>query len=710
MSDERFDISKLKHTYTPQSIGGATSDIEAVRKRPARWLGSSGVEGIVQQVKEMVENAVDESTTVHHLSGNQSHLDIHVEFFPDASILVKDQGRGLPSGYNNKFGMETVYLILERDTVGGKNQVTDDNVDGYKGVSTGGVHGAGMCATLATCEYFHLKNAYVDSDGVYEVRYEKGERVIDYHKVSDFNKVDGIVQTGTEIRLKYDEDILNLVDSVRGYVKYPYDIQWWINRLKGYALEGDGFTIHFYYTLPDKEREYMKFDTREITFMNRLKEYSDGSDPETLTLSDEELEYTLEINIVPSNKYRNLKYSSVNMLQMQRSSHAEAFEEVFQVYMERRLHKDKKYNRNYPIRDVSRYISYMLRLKVRLPEFAEQSKFTFNNARIKHDVKNKLNNLLNSNQSKVIEGLYEKIKVEYESYVKHQKLIEQERLAEQKQLEELQKRKANEYTPKELNTLTEKLIYPLERDMSKCSIVIIEGDGAKTVILPHKPDNYGVLPVQGKVINVIDRSNITKIAKSELYHSLAYILSLGWADIRLMMDGDADGRHIRSLIYGHLAINAPQYLREGRVYIIEAPYATGTLQTPFNGKGIGERYLFTSEIELNTFYKNGGFCINLEAYKGLGGLPATIKEELIKNPNNHIKLNPETIEEGIDELGKWLSVASEYKKNYVRDTMCTTKLKTYLIEKQSRPSQQTVSVNLNTLKYDFTTEPDYGLL
>ena len=712
----KFDIMNLKGTYTSKSIGGPRNDLEAARERPGRFLGSNDAKAINQQVREVVENAIDEALTVYKLSNGQSHMDIVLEFYEDSSVRVKDEGRGLPMGVDSTSSDESVrnvdaiYRILEKDKSGGKHRSDFVEVDGYAGVRTVGLHGAGLCATVGTSVFFEVKNAFISGDGVYSVKYEKGQRVQDLTRIGDFERnKDGSIQTGLEVYFKYDEDVLHLIDEYKGRINYPFEIYYWRDRLYGHALEGEGFTIHFYYTLPGQAKQYEKFDTREITFETKLMEYAEtGAKPNTVNISNPAMGYDIELNIVSSGR-KTLRYASVNMISVEEGSHAQAFEEEFSTYIENRLNKENVYNKNYPPRDILSTLSYMIRLQTDNPTFSGQAKFKFVDGKLKMDLKIRFREMFLNNEIPMINNLYKKFKSEYKRYVDYQKEIEARKKQEEQELARIQSQKSRVINLQEKDEIEGKILFPVETDFTKCDLIILEGDSGFQNIAQARQDYQAVMPIRGKMINPLLKQNIPKLMINNEVKRIDYALNhLKFRSVYIMTDGDADGKHIRSLVYAVIAVIAPHYFEQGRVFFIDVPYSRGTLATPYKGQNPGQKISFYREIDFIEFHASGGRCSSLMTYKGIASIVPSLIKELLVNPEFHYRIDPQTVEEGLLELTKWLSSSSDYKKDYVQNTFCTPRLREYLQSKKERPGLRNIKFDLNTFMYDYSPEPDYN--
>lgn len=570
--------------------------LEAVRKRPGMYIGSTGPRGLHHLVYEIVDNSIDEA-----LAGVCTHIE--VEILPDNVITVRDNGRGIPTGINEKTGLPAVTVVLTVLHAGGKF-----GGSGYK--VSGGLHGVGSSVVNALSEWLEVE---VTQNGhIYSQRFERGKTVNDLHIIGDS---DG---HGTFIKFKADADIFQET------TKYTFDIL--ERRLREQAFLNAGLSI----SLADK-RELSdrssddKYEEGEhkgvycyeggirsfVEFINKSRGLNPIQD-EVIHISTTKDDKSAEVALCYTDGYTETLLSFANNINtIDGGTHETGFKtaltRVFNDYGKKfgiLKDSDKKFTGD----DVREGITAVISVKLTEAQFEGQTK----------------GKLGNTEMTGVVSSLvYEKLMTYFEEHPAVAKTLLNKSLDASRAREAARKARENarRKSPLESNSLPGKLADCTSKDPTKCELYIVEGDSAGGSAKDGRDRKHmAILPLWGKMLNV-EKARVDKVITNEKLVPVVMALGTGIGDdfdisklryhkIIIMADADVDGAHIRTLLLTFFFRYMPQLLEEGHVYLAQPPLFKVS-------KGKRSVYAFSDEQRDQEIEEFGGDC-DIQRYKGLG--------------------------------------------------------------------------------------------
>ncbi len=590
--------------------------LEAVRKRPGMYIGSTSERGLHHLVYEIVDNAVDEA-----LAGYCN--EINVEILEDNSIMVKDNGRGIPLGIHPKMGIpavEVVYTILH---AGGKF-----GGEGYK--VSGGLHGVGASVVNALSEHVTVQSC--NGDGIYEISFERGKVVEKLHKVAEGKK------RGTRVVFKPDAEIFETT---------VYSMETLSQRLREMAFLNKGLKI----TIQDKrdaESEKLTFHYEGgivsfVEFLNKGKE-AVGKPVYFESLGGE---VEAEIAFQYTTAYSENIYSFVNNINtIEGGTHLEGFKrgltKVFNEYA-RKFNILKEKDNNLTGDDIREGITAIVSVRVKEPQFEGQTKTKLGNSEVTAIVNNVMT---------------EKLSYYLEENPKDAKAIIDKALSASRAREAA--RKARELVRRknvlESTTLPGKLADCQEKDASKCELYLVEGDSAGGSAKQGRDRKFqAILPMWGKMINV-EKTRADKIYGNDKLSPVITAIGAGigndfniekirYGKIILMADADVDGAHIRTLLLTFFFRYMRPLIDEGHVYIAQPPLFK------LSKRGMDDEYCYSDEEleqKLNKLEESGikRDAVNIQRYKGLGEMNSEQLWDTTMNPDTRILLKV-TLEDAV---------------------------------------------------------------
>lgn len=570
--------------------------LEAVRKRPGMYIGSTGPRGLHHLVYEIVDNSIDEA-----LAGVCTHIE--VEILPDNVITVRDNGRGIPTGINEKTGLPAVTVVLTVLHAGGKF-----GGSGYK--VSGGLHGVGSSVVNALSEWLEVE---VTQNGhIYSQRFERGKPVNDLHIIGDS---DG---HGTFIKFKADADIFQET------TKYTFDIL--ERRLREQAFLNAGLSI----SLADK-RELSdrssddKYEEGEhkgvycyeggirsfVEFINKSRGLNPIQD-EVIHISTTKDDKSAEVALCYTDGYTETLLSFANNINtIDGGTHETGFKtaltRVFNDYGKKfgiLKDSDKKFTGD----DVREGITAVISVKLTEAQFEGQTK----------------GKLGNTEMTGVVSSLvYDKLMTYFEEHPAVAKTLLNKSLDASRAREAARKARENarRKSPLESNSLPGKLADCTSKDPTKCELYIVEGDSAGGSAKDGRDRKHmAILPLWGKMLNV-EKARVDKVITNEKLVPVVMALGTGIGDdfdisklryhkIIIMADADVDGAHIRTLLLTFFFRYMPQLLEEGHIYLAQPPLFKVS-------KGKRSVYAFSDEQRDQEIEEFGGDC-DIQRYKGLG--------------------------------------------------------------------------------------------
>nr|WP_308567856.1 DNA topoisomerase (ATP-hydrolyzing) subunit B [uncultured Eubacterium sp.] len=570
--------------------------LEAVRKRPGMYIGSTGPRGLHHLVYEIVDNSIDEA-----LAGFCTHIE--TEILPGNVITVRDNGRGIPTGINEKTGLPAVTVVLTVLHAGGKF-----GGSGYK--VSGGLHGVGSSVVNALSEWMEVE---VTQNGhIYAQRFERGIPVNDLHIIGDS---DG---HGTFIKFKADDEIFQET------TKYSFDIL--ERRLREQAFLNAGLSI----SLTDK-RELIekasddKYGDDEHTavycyeggirsFVEWINE-SRGLNPiqnEVIHISTTKDDRSAEVALCYTDSYSETLISFANNINtIDGGTHETGFKtaltRVFNDYGKKfniLKDSDKKFTGD----DVREGITAVISVKLTEAQFEGQTKGKLGNT----DITGLVSSLV-----------YDKLMTYFEEHPQVAKTLLNKSLDASRAREAARKARENarRKSPLESNSLPGKLTDCTSKDPTKCEIYIVEGDSAGgSAKLGRDPQYMAILPLWGKMLNV-EKARLDKVYGNEKLVPVITALGTGIGEdfditklryhkIVLMADADVDGAHITTLLLTFFFRYMPELIEHGHIFLAQPPLFKVT-------KNKKSEYAYSDEQRDEIIEQMGGDC-DVQRYKGLG--------------------------------------------------------------------------------------------
>ena len=612
--------TSIKHdNYTSDDIQ-VLEGLEAVRKRPGMYIGTTSAAGLHHLVWEIIDNSVDEA-----LAGYASHIEVSVD---DKDVVtVVDDGRGMPTEIHPKTGkstVETIYTVLH---AGGKF-----GGGAYK--VSGGLHGVGASVVNALSKWLVVT---VRKNGkIYQIKFEDGGKVKEALKeigTCDLNN------TGSAVSFKADEEIFK-----EGTV---YNFETLYNRIRQMAFLNKGIRLTFNWNKEDEHKgtysfcyeggikEYIKFlNENEARIFEDIL-YCEGEDSETSIIVEAALQY--------NTSYTEKTYAFCNnILTPDGGTHLDGFRQtlarVINAYA-----KDKNLikENDEPIRqdDLKEGLTAIISVKHPDPQYEGQTKGKLGNAEVKPVV------------NKIFGEYLKRYLLENPDIAKliidKAKSASEARLAAQKARESV--RRKDDFGSSNLPT---KLKDCASRDASICEIYIVEGNSAGGSAQNGRDSNFqAILPLRGKVLNVekarmnriLDNAEIRMMIKAFCcgFGNEIDLSKLRYHKIVIMTDADVDGQHIATLMLTFLYRYFKPLIEEGYVYIAMPP-----LYKLFKGQKT-LRYCYSDE-ELEIAKRDfGDEKYDIQRYKGLGEMDASQLWETTLDPERRT-LKRVTIEDAID--------------------------------------------------------------
>ncbi len=588
--------------------------LEAVRKRPGMYIGSTGIKGLHQLIYEVVDNSIDET-----MAGFCDR--IHVVIHKDLSVTVSDNGRGIPVGIHPKMGKPAVEVALTVLHAGGK-------FDGRGYKVSGGLHGVGVSVVNALSEWLVV---HVKRDGnIYRQRYEKG------NTVSELEIIGNSDGTGTSITFKPDPVIFEELN-------FNYEVL--SNRLRELAFLNKGLRI----ILEDERQETRKeyhYEGGIASFVKYLNKNKTPIHPEPIYISGERDTTSIEVAIQYNDSYVENIYSFANNIATQEGgTHLiglkSALTRVINEYA-RKYNLLKQTDENLSGEDVREGIVAIISVKIMEPQFEGQTKTKLGNTEVRGMVESivgdKLMAFLEENPS-VAKAIIEKAVSAARA-----------REAARKARELVRRKSALEST-----TLPGKLADCTEKDPSLSEIFLVEGDSAGGSAKQGRDRRFqAILPLRGKILNV-EKARIEKILGNEEIKAMVTAFGTGidnefdisklrYHRIICMTDADVDGSHIRTLLLTFFYRYMRPLIENGHIYIAQPPLYRVS-------KGRGEYYVY-SDAELEELLERiGRDGIEVQRYKGLGEMNPEQLWETTMNPETRTILRV-TMEDAIaaDEI------------------------------------------------------------
>ena len=590
--------------------------LEAVRKRPGMYIGSTSLKGLHHLVYEIVDNSVDEA-----LAGECSHIEVFIN--EDNSITVVDDGRGIPVGINKKSGLPAVQVVFTVLHAGGKF-----GGGGYK--VSGGLHGVGASVVNALSKWLEV---LVETDGkAYKQRYERGK------VVTELKELGATDRHGTTVTFLPDEEIFE--DTVFDYATIK-------QRLREMAFLTKGLRI----SLTDKREECKKTDS--FHYEGGIMEYVSYLNKNQTVLYDKIIycegkkgTVQVEVALQHNDGYNEGCYSFVNNINTpEGGTHLTGFRNALTKTFNEYAKLMKLVKENDPAltgEDIREGMTAIVSIKIPEPQFEGQTKQKLGNSEARGAVES-------------IAG--EQIMIFLEQNPAIGKMIVEKALLAQRARDAA--RKARDLTRRktalEYMNLPGKLADCSDKNPDNCEIYLVEGDSAGGSAKDARDRaTQAILPLRGKILNV-EKSRLDKILENKEIQSMITafgtgihedfdITKLRYKKIIIMTDADIDGAHIDTLMLTFIYRFMPELIRKGHVYLAQPP-----LYKVEKGNKIWYAY---NDKELENIMSEIGRDSNnkIQRYKGLGEMDAEQLWETTMDPERRVLLKVMMDEENASEI------------------------------------------------------------
>ncbi len=564
--------------------------LEAVRKRPGMYIGSTGERGLHHLVYEIVDNSIDEA-----LAGYCDKIE--VEILDDGIIRVTDNGRGIPVGINPQKGIPTVTVVFTILHAGGKF-----GGNGYK--VSGGLHGVGASVVNALSNWLEVEVR--DGKNIYRQRYEKGNTVTGLEIIGE------TTVTGTTVTFKPDPTIFTDTTT--------YDYETLLTRLREQAFLNAGIRV----VLTDKRTDSAtKGKSDDLCFEGGIKSYVEyllaGVKKESLIkdviyLSGSRGDSTAEIALLWSTAYDSKIMSFANTLHtIDGGTHEQAFRQTVTRIVNKYAHDFKKLKEskdNLKNDDVLEGLIAVVSVKLADAQFESQTKAKLGNTAIGTLVRDI-----------VSDQLYKHL----EENPDDSKIIIEKAVAASNAREAAQKAREASRNKSGIGNRTrmpEKLKDCISDDNTKTEIFIVEGDSAGGSAVEGRNSTYqAILPLWGKMLNV-EKAREDKVYGNDKLTPVIVALGTGIAEnfdisklrydkIVIMADADVDGSHIRTLLLTFFFRYMPQLIEQGHIYLAQPPlFRVSKGKQHFDAFTEEERDMYKEQL--------GGNNVDIQRYKGLG--------------------------------------------------------------------------------------------
>ncbi len=595
--------NKVEQEYGANQIQ-ILEGLEAVRKRPGMYIGTTSEKGLHHLVYEIVDNAVDEA-----LAGFCNHITVTLN--NDNSVTVTDNGRGIPTGIQEKAGIPAVDVVFTILHAGGKF-----GGGGYK--VAGGLHGVGASVVNALSTWLEVE---ICREGkIHKQRYERGNVIHPLKVIGETEK------TGTKVTFMPDDSIFETT---------VFDFDTLRIRLQEMAFLTKGLRIQLTDKREGKEKEKEFFYEGGIKeFVSHINEHKESLYEEIIYCEGEKDGVVVEVAMQHNNSYTESIYTFVNNIgTVEGGTHLTGFRtaltKVFNEYA--RNNKMLKDNEdNLTGEDLREGLAAIVSIKIGDPQFESQTKIKLGNSEARTAVDSVVS---------------EQLEIFLEMNPRVAKIIVNKAISAARA--RIAARKARDVARK--NTLSESMALPgkladcTDKNPENCEIYIVEGDSAGgSAKTARSRATQAILPLRGKILNV-EKARIDKILENKEIQAMITAFGTGvhenfdisklrYHKIIIMTDADVDGAHIATLMLTFFYRFMPDLIRQGHVYLAQPP-----LYKLEKNKKIWYAY---SDEELNNILQEVGRDQNnkIQRYKGLGEMDADQLWDTTMDPEHRILL------------------------------------------------------------------------
>jgi len=618
--------------YNAESIQ-VLEGLEAVRKRPGMYIGSTDARGLHHLIWEIVDNSIDEA-----MAGHASYIELIIR--ADGSVVNRDNGRGVPVGRQKQTGkdaLEVVHTVLH---AGGKF-----GGGGYK--VSGGLHGVGVSVVNALSEWLHVESSREGK--IWRQEYERGKPTTPVKAVGP-----AAGRTGTLTEFMPDAQVFETLE-------WSFDVI--AQRLRESAYLNKGVWIRFVdeRVSPPHERSFY-FEGGLVSFVRHLNSGRDVLHPKPIYVEKREGATQIEVALQYNDSYAESVFAFANNINtVDGGTHVTGFRAALTGALNEYARKQsiiKGSDANLSGDDVREGLTAVISVKMTDPQFEGQTKAKLGNAEVKGQV-----------QAAVTEGVNQYLE---ENPQDARRIIEKSLTAARAREAA---RKARDLVIRksalEGSALPGKLADCQERDPARSELFIVEGDSAGGSAKQGRDRHFqAVLPMFGKMLNV-EKARIDKVLSSEKIRPLIIALGVGIGEtfdlaklryhtIILLADADVDGAHIRTLLMTFFYRHMPQVVENGHLFIAQPPlYRISTGKVTRYAKDDADRERIVKEFKA----KN----LSIQRFKGLGEMNADQLWETTMSPTTRTLLRAEVDAEGAGETDRIFSALMGEKVEPRRD-------------------------------------------
>ncbi len=602
-------MSSSEKAYNASNIQ-VLEGLEAVRKRPSMYIGSTGPKGLHHLVFEIVDNSIDES-----VGGYCNKIELVIN--PDNSITVRDNGRGIPVDIHPLMGIPAIEVIMTTLHSGGKF-----GGSGY--TISGGLHGVGLSVVNALSAHMTV---VVKRDGhIYKQEYERGK------PVSELQTIGESQESGTSIHFIPDPEIFEEVVFEREIL---------VQRVRELSFLNKGLLIDFADQRDIEEVYKREFNSNGlidfVTYINKNKEAVNDA-PIYFDVKKDDV--VVEIAVQYNNGYSENIYSFANNIRTQEGgTHEVGFKNALTRVINEYARKNgmlKENDANLAGEDIREGIASIISVLVKDPQFEGQTKTKLGNTYVRGVVES---------------AVYENVEDYLNEHPSEAKKIVEKALSARRAREAA--KKARELTRRksalESTSLPGKLADCTSKDPSVSELFIVEGDSAGGSAKQGRDRNtQAILPLRGKILNV-EKARLDRVLGSEEIRNLITAIGTGIGEdfdiskaryhkLFIMTDADVDGSHIRILLLTFFYRYMRELIEHGYLYIAQPPL--------YGVKRGNEIHYFYNDNELNQFMSQTDKKWAIQRYKGLGEMDAEQLWSTTMNEDNRVILQV-TIDDGI---------------------------------------------------------------
>jgi DNA gyrase subunit B len=625
MTNKQYDAGKI------QVLEG----LEAVRKRPSMYIGSTDTRGLHHLVYEVVDNSIDEA-----LAGYCSNIEVTIN--RDNTVTVVDDGRGIPVDLHAKYQKSALEVVMTMLHAGGKF-----DSDSYK--VSGGLHGVGVSVVNALSEWMEVE--VYRNHKVYSQRYQRGKPMSELKERGETDK------TGTKITFKADYEVFETLDISFETIS---------KRLREMAYLNKGIKIFIKDDRTGDEKLFL-YEGGIVAFVEHLNKNKNPLHVPPIYFQKSKNSTQVEIAIQYNDSYTETVFSFANNINTHEGgTHLSGFKAAL-TRTANDYAKDNgliKGGAKLSGEDIREGLTAIISVKLTNPQFEGQTKTKLGNSEVKGIV-----------ETLVGEGLGEFLE---ENPKQAEKIISKSIVAAQARDAA---RKARELTRRksalEVSSLPGKLADCSEKDPSKCEIYLVEGDSAGGSAKQGRSREFqAILPLRGKILNV-EKARLNKILKNNEIRALITATGTGLGDdfdiekaryhkTIIMTDADVDGAHIRTLLLTFFYRYMKQLIEVGYVYIAQPPLYRLK-------KGKVTHYVYNDVEKDRKLEEMGNQGVNVQRFKGLGEMNPEQLWETTMNPDTRTLVQV-TLENAIEAdeiftilMGDKVEPRREFIENHAKE-------------------------------------------